>query len=81
VQNGRERRLDVSLLIGVVDPQQELPAMPPREQPIEQRRPHAADVKIPGRAGSKSSANSHDGEGLRLETRGLRTAADPIRAS
>src|SRR2546430_7572819 len=36
VQDGRERRLDVALLVGVVDAQQVLPAVPPREQRSEE---------------------------------------------
>jgi hypothetical protein len=63
VQNWGEGRFDVPLLIGIVDPQQELPAVLAGEKPIEQRRPHAADVKIAGGAGSESRADSHDGCG------------------
>ena len=59
VQNRRERFVDVPLRIGVVDPQNELPALPFGEQPIEQRRPHAADVQVAGRAGSEASADGH----------------------
>ena len=57
VQDRGQRRLDIPLLIGVVDPQQELPAMPPGKQPTEQRRAHAADVQISGRTGSKTGAD------------------------
>ena len=59
VQDRRERFVDVSLRVGVVDPQNELPALPFGEQPIEQRRPHAADVQVAGRAGGEASANGH----------------------
>ena len=62
VQDRRERLLDVPLLVGVVDAQDELAALPFGEQPVEQRRPHAADVQVAGRAGSETSA---DGHGLR----------------
>ncbi len=60
VQDRRERRLDVPLLIGVVDPQQELPAVLPGEQPVEQRRAHAADVQVAGRTGGETGANGHE---------------------
>ena len=56
--------------VGVVDPQQELPAVPPREQPIEQRRAHAADVQIAGRTGSETCAD-HECSQFRL--RGIPT--------
>ena len=45
VEDRRQRRLDVALLVGVVDAQDELAAVPAREQPVEQRRAHAADVQ------------------------------------
>ena len=56
VEDRRERRLDVALLIGVVDAQHELAAVAPREQPVEQRRAHAADVQEAGRAGREPRA-------------------------
>ena len=59
VQNRRQRRSTFRSGVGVVDAQQELAAMPPGKQPIEQRRANAADVQIAGRAGSETSAN-HD---------------------
>ena len=46
---GCERLGHVPLGVGIVDPQQELPAVLPGEQPVEQRRAHAADVQIAGR--------------------------------
>jgi hypothetical protein len=45
------------LLVGIVDPQQKLAAVPPREKPIEERRPDAADVQVTRRTGSETSAN------------------------
>ena len=58
MQDRRQRRLDVALLIGVVDAQHELPAVPPREQPVEQRRAHAADVQVAGRTGRETRART-----------------------
>jgi hypothetical protein len=49
VQDGRQRRLDVALLIGVVDAQDVVAVVLAREQPVEQRRPDAADVQEPRR--------------------------------
>ena len=66
LQNGRQRPLDVALRVGVVDPQQELAAMPPGEQPIDQGRADAADVQITGRTGSKTGADRHRGGDWRL---------------
>ena len=53
VEDRLQRLLDVPLLVGVVDPQNELAAMLPGEQPIEQRGPDAANVQISGRTGSE----------------------------
>ena len=47
------------LLVGVVDPQDELAAVMSGQQPVEQSRPHPADVQEAGRAGGESSANTH----------------------
>ena len=60
VEDRLQRLLDVPLLIGVVDPQDELPAVLPGQQPIEQRGPHAADVQVSGRAGGEAGAE-HSG--------------------
>ena len=54
-----ERFLDIPLRVGVVDAEDERPAMPPRVQPVEQRRADAADVEITGRARSKAGADGH----------------------
>ena len=48
--------LDVPLLVGVVDPQDELAAVMAGQQPVEQGRPHPADVQKAGRAGGESRA-------------------------
>jgi hypothetical protein len=50
-------RVDIPLGIRVVDPEQKLPAMPPREEPVEQRRADAANMQKPGRTGSKTRTN------------------------
>src|SRR4029453_448301 len=51
-----QRRLDVALLVGVVDAQHVLAAVAPRVEPVEQRGAHAADVKEAGRAGREPRA-------------------------
>ena len=48
---------DIPLLIRVVDAQDELAAVLAGKQPIEQGGPHAADVQVTGRAGSKPCTN------------------------
>src|SRR5581483_10442311 len=60
VQDRRERGVDVALLIGVVDAEQVFAAVAPREQPVEERRAHAADVEKPGRRRRESRAYRHD---------------------
>ena len=57
VKNRLQRLRHIPLLVGIVDSQQELAAMLPREKPIEKRGPHSADMQIAGRTGSESSAN------------------------
>jgi hypothetical protein len=57
VQDRGERFVDVSLRVGVVDPQNELAAVPAGEQPVEERRAHAADVQIAGGARGEASAD------------------------
>ena len=69
VENRLQRLGDVALGVGVVDPQDELPAVLAGEQPVEQRRANAADVQITGRAGSEAGANTC---GLRIVDCGLR---------
>ena len=59
VENRLQRLLHVPLLVGVVDPQNELPAVLPGKEPIEQRSAYAANVQISGRAGSEAGANGH----------------------
>src|SRR5262249_40206430 len=44
-------------LVGIIDAQNELPAMVPGEQPIEQGGSDAADVQVAGGTGSKACAN------------------------
>ena len=45
--------------IGVVDAQQEMPAVPAREQPVDQRRADIADVLQPGRARREADLDGH----------------------
>ena len=60
VEDQRDGLLDVPLLVGVVDPEDELAAGVAGQQPVEQRRPHPADVEEAGRAGGESCAYAHD---------------------
>ena len=63
VQNGLQGRRHVALLVGIVDPQHEMAAVLAGEEPIEQRRAHAANVQVSGRTGSKTGTD-HAGQGL-----------------
>ena len=49
--------VDIPLLVGVVDPQDELAAVLPGEEPVEQRRANPANVQISGGTGGESGAN------------------------
>ena len=53
VENRLQGLGHVPLGVGVVDPQQELPAVLPGKEPVEQRRADAADVQIAGGLGAK----------------------------
>ena len=46
-----------SLGVGVLDAQHEHAAMPPRVEPVEERRARAADVKVSGRRRREADAN------------------------
>ena len=59
-ENRLQSFLNITLLVGVVDAQNELPVVMPGEQPVEQSSPHTADMKVARRAGCKSSSNGHD---------------------
>src|SRR5688500_6475875 len=54
-----------ALRVGVLDAQHERAAMPPREQPVEERRARAADVQVAGRGWSETNANGHQAIVLR----------------
>ena len=56
VEDPADGVLDVPLLVGVVDPEDELAAVVAGQQPVEQGRPHPADVQEAGRAGGESGA-------------------------
>ena len=45
-QNRAKCLLKIALLIGVVDAENELAAMFPSEQPVEERRAHSANMKV-----------------------------------
>ena len=49
------------LAVGVVDPEDEPPAVLPREQEVVQRRPDVPDVQPPGRRGSEAGDDGHRG--------------------
>src|SRR5262249_37974876 len=51
----------VALGIGVVDAEDELSALLPGEQPVEQRGAYAADVQIAGGTGGEAGAHGHKG--------------------
>jgi hypothetical protein len=53
------RLLGRALAVGVLDPQDEAPAVAPRMQPAEQRRAHAADMEHPGRARGETGDDRH----------------------
>jgi hypothetical protein len=57
VQDRRERFGNVALLIGIVNAQDELAAVPARIKPVEKSGPDTADVKIACRTWSKSRSN------------------------
>ena len=57
VQDGGEGFGDVTGLVGVVDPQDELAAVLAGEEPVEQGGANAADVQVTGGAGSESGAD------------------------
>src|SRR5262249_29870545 len=65
-----------SLGVGVFDSQDEDAAVPPREEPVEERSPGAADVEIPGRRrGESNTRRQHEAilqaiSGLPAERRG-----------
>ena len=54
VEDRVDRRLGRALGVGVLDPQQILAAMMPREQPVEQGRPRPADVEETRRRGGEA---------------------------
>ena len=60
VEDALDGIIDVAFLIGIVDPQDELAAMMPRQQPVEQSCPNPADVQEAGRTGGESGAYTHE---------------------
>ena len=79
VEDRLQGLLDVPLLVGVVDPQDELPAVLPGEEPIEKRGADSADVEVSGGAGGESGADGHSGQWLVVSgrwTRRLRPNGD-----
>ena len=70
-----KRRGDVSFGVGIVDAEDELPAVLARKQPIEQRRADAANVQVAGGAGSEAGADQGrvQGSGFRVQGSGRTT--------
>ena len=66
---------DLTTRVGVLDPQQALPAPAASEEPVEQERPHPADVEEAGRARCHADANAHQAG---IVGAGLRSAAAPV---
>ena len=54
-----DRLRDLAARVGVLDPQQALAALLPREEPVEEERAHAADVEEAGRARCHADADGH----------------------
>ena len=54
-----DRLLDLAARVGVLDPQQALPALSAREEPVEEERAHAADVEEAGGRRSHADADGH----------------------
>ena len=60
VENALDHRLRRPLDVGVLDAQHEHAAMPARKQPVEQRRPGAADVQVAGRRRREPAGRRHN---------------------
>ena len=58
VEDGVDRLLGGARLVGVLDAQEELAAVMPREQPVEERRPRPADMQ---KAGGRGGETGDDG--------------------
>jgi hypothetical protein len=59
VEDLLHRLLRGTRLVRVLDAQEVLPAVPPREQRVEQRRPRPADVEEAGGRGREAGADGH----------------------
>ena len=57
VENGLNGLVGGTALVGVFDAKHEASVLLPCKEPVEQSRPHAADVKKAGRTGRKSDSN------------------------
>ncbi len=55
VENGLNRIVCGAALVGVFDAKDEDPILLPRKKPVEQGRPHPADMEVAGRTGRKSN--------------------------
>ena len=69
---GREERLDaafdITLLVGVLDAQDELTAVVPRQQPVVERRADVADVRLAGGRGGVAGADGAIGHAAIVAT-------------
>src|SRR5581483_8750702 len=59
VQNALDHLVGRALDVGVLDAQDEHAAVPPREEPVEERGARAADVKVAGGRRGESNAWVH----------------------
>ena len=73
VEDRLQRLGAVALGVGVVDAQDELAAVPAREQPVEQGGADAADVQVAGRARGEAGAD-RSCDGLTGEARRVRSS-------
>src|SRR5262249_582967 len=79
-ENALDHFVRRALGVGVLDAQDEDAAVTPREEPVEERRSRAADVKITGRGRSESNAGSgHGRQMLARSTFALRATVDSLR--
>ena len=60
LKNRLKRSLDMALSVGIVNSEDELPAVMSRKQPVKQSGANSADVKIAGWARGKACADSHE---------------------
>ena len=55
-----DRLGDLAARVGVLDAEEAFASLPAREEPVEEERPHAADVEEPRRGGGHANADGHE---------------------